>query len=62
AGDMIERIVYKIDGNTVQEIWNTAGEYGRSVFNSAGDLIESIGELASIRFPDWIPPIRFPHI
>ncbi|MGN4555544.1 hypothetical protein ACTFRD_25895 [Bacillus cereus group sp. MYBK249-1] len=62
AGDMLERLVYKTDGNTVQEIWNAAGEYGRSVFNSAGDLIESIGELAPIRFPDWIPPIRFPHI
>lgn len=52
---MIERIsIY--DDKSIKEIWNEVGEFGKAVFDRAGNLIEKTGVLnLSFDLPDWIP-------
>lgn len=70
-GDLkiIERITI-FDDKAIKEIWNEAGEWGKSVFDKAGNLIERSGVLdPGFDLPDWIPelpintqPVDIPRI
>lgn len=52
---MIERVI-RFDDQSVKEVWNDAGEWGKKVFDKAGKIIEESGIFKpSIDLPDWVP-------
>ncbi|KAA0780468.1 hypothetical protein, partial [Bacillus sp. BB56-3] len=57
AEDMIERVIERYDGSIEQEVWDTAGNWGKTVWNAAGEVIERVGDLLPDLDwpPDWWP-------
>ena len=54
GASMLERYTTAFDGTTVVEIWNDAGEYGKSVFDKVGRLISKTG-IGVPNLPDLWP-------
>ncbi|WDV09206.1 hypothetical protein [Lysinibacillus irui] len=54
AKDMIERLTERSDGTIEKEAWDGAGKWGRTVWNTAGEVIERVGDLLpDLHWPPW---------
>ncbi|WP_199621092.1 hypothetical protein [Paenibacillus alkalitolerans] len=56
AGNPLKNYLEYIGGKKELEIWDEAGNWGKSVFNAANELISSVGSIPPLNVPSWWPP------